>query len=392
MTSEAIHPRAEAPESRTDQKKNATRAQQYNTMDKLYDYIQWLGDYTFAAVPFQEVDAVILCLLSYCDFTPLFERSDEALLRDCQRMLDAGEVRIRRVGKTEPFIQILQAAVSSRRFGDLRMSGFVDIMLPEEAIQFAAVTFHSDAGWSFIAYRGTDSTLTGWKEDFMISFKRTQAQELAKQYAENRIDADRAWYLGGHSKGGNLALYAACMLPEALRASVGQLFLLDGPGFCPEVLDPAAVTRVQSKATRIIPRYSIIGKLFEPQIKKTRIVQSIASGFHQHDLTTWGIDHGKLAEAKEADPQSEMISTILGKWIANTKREDREIFVNDMFDALGKGGAETLENLWEQGPKGYEVMTARLKDASDITKRILKDLSRQAIQAIGDALFRRAGD
>ena len=159
-------------------------------MNGLHDYILWLGEFDFTAVPFREADAVILCLLTYCDFTPLFEHSDEALLRDCQGLIDAGEVHIQRIGKAEPFIQILEAAANSRRFGTLRMTGYVDIMLPRGPIQFSAITYHSDAGWSFIAYRGTDSSLAGWKEDFMISFKRTEAQELALQYAEDRINSE----------------------------------------------------------------------------------------------------------------------------------------------------------------------------------------------------------
>ena len=356
-------------------------------MDGLKDYIQWMGNYDFSAVPFRDVDAVILGLLAYCDFAPLFERANEVCLRDSQRMIDADAVRIQRIGAVEPFMQILKAAVASRRFGELQMSGFVDIMIPEEAIQFAALTFQSEAGWAFIAYRGTDSTLAGWKEDFMISFKRTQAQELARQYAENRIDSEKAWYIGGHSKGGNLALYATCMLPEGMRASVRRMYVLDGPGICPEVVDPATVDRVQSLATCIVPGFSIIGKLFDPHIHDTHVVQSSASALDQHDLTTWGVDHGKLAELEANDPRSTFINKILGRWIGDLPLADREAFVTDLFDALGAGGAQTVEELMAQGYKGYEAMSNRLRDSSDTSKRVLKDLSHQALEVIRETLM-----
>jgi len=356
-------------------------------MDGLYDYIQWLGDYPFSAVPFQEVDAVIMCLLTYCDYTPLFEQSDTATLRDCQRMIDADAVRIQWIGEVEPFMQILKSAVASRRFGELQMSGYVDIMIPEESIQFSAITFKSDADWAFIAYRGTDSSLAGWKEDFMISFKRTQAQELARQYAENRIDPARAWYIGGHSKGGNLALYAACMLPEGMRAAVRRMYVLDGPGFCSEVVDPTAVDRVQAIATCIVPGFSIIGKLFDPHIHDTHVVQSSASALDQHDLATWGVDHGKLAELEANDPRSTFINKILDKWIGNLPLSDREAFVTDLFDALGAGGAKTVEELMAQGYKGYEAMSNRFRDSSDTSKRVLKDLSHQALEVVRETLI-----
>ena len=357
-------------------------------MDGLRDYILWLGDYAFSAVPFQEVDAVILCLLAYCDFAPLFERSGEAMLSDMQRLIDANDVQILRIGETGPLMRILEAAAQSRRFGTLRMTDYVDIIFPDGPTQFSALTYHSDADWSFIAYRGTDSSLAGWKEDFMISFKRTQAQELAKQYAENRIGEGHAWYLGGHSKGGNLALYAGCMLPEPIQACIRRMYLLDGPGFCPEVIDPQSVGKINRMITRIIPGFCVIGKLFEPRIEDTHIVQSSASGFLQHDPATWGIDHGKLAELEQTDPRSDIINTILSKWIGDMPCEDREVFVNDVFNALKAGGVQTLEELSTHGRKVYEAVSACLKDSSDITKRVLKDLSRQALQAISDTVFR----
>ena len=358
-------------------------------MDGLYDYILWLGDYPFTAVPFQEVDAVILCLLVYCDFTPLFEQADGVYLRDSQKMIDAGEVRVQRIGKPEPFIQILKAAASSRRFGELYLSGYVDIMLSENTIQFSAVSYHCDAGWSFIAYRGTDCTLAGWKEDFMISYKRTHAQELARQYAENRIDSDHVWYIGGHSKGANLALYAACTIKQEQLSGVKGIFLLDGPGFCPDVMDPGIINRIESRVTRIIPGFSVIGRLFEPKIKCTRIVRSAVSGFNQHDPATWVIDHGKLATLSQTDSSSDLIKTMLDNWIGKISREDRDVFINDVFDALGSSGAETLEGLSNHGHKGYEAMINRFKESSEVTKRILMDLSRQALQVIIKALFHR---
>ena len=358
-------------------------------MDGLYDYILWLGDYPFSAVPFQAVDAVILCLLTYFDFSPLFEGADDVALRDCRRLIELGEVHIQGLGNADERLRILKAAAASRRFGELHMTGYVDILLSDMPIQFSAVTFHSDAGWSFIGYRGTDSTLAGWKEDFMISFTPTQAQALSSQYAQNRVNADRAWYIGGHSKGGNLALYAACQLQRDPLAAVKRVFMLDGPGFCPKALDVTEIRRVESMVTRFIPGFSVIGRLFEPQIKDTRIVRSSASGLLQHDPATWCVDHGKLATLEQTASGSDLIVEILNKWIGKMAREDREVFINDIFDALGAGGATTLEALAEEDFKGYEAMTARFKGASEISKRILKDLPHQTILSILEALFHR---
>lgn len=356
-------------------------------MDTLLDYILWLGDYPYTAVPFQDVDAVILCLLTYIDFSPMFEQSSEALLRDCQHMIDAGNVRVQGMGKADAYVEILKAAVSSRRFGALRMTDFVDILITEVPIQFSAIIFHDDSDWSFLAYRGTDNTLAGWKEDFMISFTLTQAQELALEFAENHIDADRTWYIGGHSKGGNLALYAARRLSQETFSSVKRVFLLDGPGFCPRVLPPGRADNAASKVTRIIPGFSVIGRLFEPKISNTKIVHSTASGLLQHDLATWGVDHGKLATLQETDTCSNIIHEILHNWIGDMSYEGRKSFVNDVFSALGAGGAETLEDLAVNGYNGYGAIMRHFQNVSDSTKRIIRDLPHQAIHSVFEALF-----
>ena len=360
-------------------------------MSTLLDYILWLGDYPFSAVPFQEVDAVILCLLAYIDYSALFEHANEALLRDCQPMIDADNVRVEGVGKAEAYVEILKAAAASRRFGMLRMTDYVDILVNEVPIQFSAIIYHDDSGWSFIAYRGTDNTLAGWKEDFMISFTLTQAQELAREFAENHITPDRAWYVGGHSKGGNLALYAARKVPANTLASIKRVFLLDGPGFCPEVLAPRETDNAAPKITRMIPGFSVIGRLFEPKLGlgRTRIIRSSASGFLQHDLATWGVDHGKLATLFETDSRSNIIHDILSKWIGDMKQEDRKTFVNEVFNALGAGGAKTLDELFNGESNGYEAIVRHFQNASESTKRIIKDLSRQAVHAIFDALFHK---
>lgn len=358
-------------------------------MSTLLDYILWLGDYPFSNVPFQDVDAVILCLLAYIDFSALFERSNQTLLRDCQRLIDAGEVRVQGMGKADAYIQILKAAASSRRFGRLRMTDYEDILVAEVPIQFSAVTFHDDGGWSFIAYRGTDNTLAGWKEDFMISFTLTRAQELAREYAQKHIGPDRTWYIGGHSKGGNLALYAARKVPLDTLSCIRHVFLLDGPGFCPKVLPPRGVDAAASKVTRMIPGFSVIGRLFEPKIGNTRIVQSSATGILQHDLATWGVDHGKLATLPETDPRSNVIHEILDNWIGNMNQEDRKIFVDEVFTALGAGGAETLDELVAKGNNGHEAIRHYFQKSSESTKRIIRDLSHQAIHSIFEALFHR---
>ena len=348
-------------------------------MDHLIDYIQWMADVPFSAYPLQDADALVLSFLSYYKFTPLFEdREKPVFLKDSLKLLEDGDVRAMLVGRDRGFRAILEAAASSRRFGELRMSDYVDLRRAEPPLQFAAITFHGE-DFSFLAFRGTDGSIAGWKEDFMISFTVTEAQKLAEEYAKRIIQENRGYYIGGHSKGGNLALCAACGLSDEPLEKVRRVFLLDGPGLCPEVMDTSTIRRIEPRTTRIIPTFSVVGELFAPEISDSRIVHSSAAGLVQHSLDTWGIDHGKLFLAQEPSPRSRWVNETLSRWIEGISQEDRAVFVQELFDALTADGAETLEDIEAQGAGGFEAILARLFSASDVTRKTIYALPKRAI-------------
>ena len=351
-------------------------------MDHLIDYIKWMGDISFKALPFNEADALVLCMLSYYDLSPLFQgRTKKAPLRESLRLLEEGTVRVMLVGRNRGFREILECAARSERYGTLLMRDYVDLYRQDPPLQFAAVTFCAP-DFRFVAFRGTDDSLAGWEEDFRISFTITEAQRLAAEYAAKAMKSCKPCYIGGHSKGGNLALYAACTLPEAAWDRVEHLYLLDGPGICSEVMDDSAIRRIDAKATRIVPAFSIVGKLFEPQITDSRIVQSSASGFVQHSLDTWGIDHGNLLLADGPNPRSVWINEVLARWIGGISQEDRGIFVEELFDALAADGAASLDEIEERGVGGFEAILAKLFSSSKVTRKTLGDLPKRAI--LGD--------
>ena len=352
-------------------------------MDHLVDYIQWMGDISFSALPVNEQDALVLCMLSYFDLTPLFEKGGRGPVpvRDCLKLIEEDKVRVMLVGRDRGFGKILECAARSARYGSLLMRNYADIRRAEPPLQFSAVTFCAP-DFSFVTYRGTDDSLAGWEEDFMISFTVTEAQKLAAEYLRRAMKRKKPCYIGGHSKGGNLALVAACSLPDTLWERVGHLYLLDGPGICPEVMDDSSLKRIDGKTTKIQPAFSIVGKLFEPEITDSRIVQSSASGFVQHSLDTWGIDHGKLLLADGPHPRSVWINEILSRWIGGISQEDRVVFVKEIFDALAADGASSFDDIEEGGMGGVEAILLKLFTSSEVTRKTLGDLPKRAI--LGD--------
>ena len=348
-------------------------------MVHLSDYVRWMEDFPISMTGFRDEDSLILCALSYFDLSPVFSSASACpTVRDCGKMIENGQLRVMVTGSSEGYPELLARAADSRRFGDLRLLDYVDTVRKDPPLQFSAVCFEDDTDFSFLAFRGTDNSLVAWKEDFMISFTRTEAQELALRYAEAHITPDRRWYLGGQSKGSNLALYASCLMDDRKWSCVERLYLLDGPGFCPEVLDLSLLDRVDPKAVQIVPSFCIIGKLFAPKITDTRIVQSFAGNLAQHALITWGIDHGRLALVKEHDRESQILSDAVNVWISGISQADRVLFTDELFQVLTAGGAETIDNLTAASLEGLEAIFRRLGETHPIVKNTLSDLPKVA--------------
>lgn len=366
--------------------------------DRLADYIRWIGSLDFEKYPFREADALVLCVISYFDLRPVFEGSCGPRVRDCLSIIEAGNAKLCITGGDMGNTEIFREAARSARFGDLYMTDYADVLRQEPALQYASVTFHdvrpAGGGFSFIAYRGTDNTIAGWKEDFMISFTETEAQTMAAEYAEDMIlrgssalspyTGDRAlseahlhrWYIAGHSKGGNQALYAACRLSNEAWEKVERVFLLDGPGLCGEVMDRRLVDRIDPKTTRIIPTFDVIGKLFEPEITDTVIVQSYRSGIEQHSLASWLVDHGDLARAERNDPRARWINEAFDVWIENIPPADRKVFIDEFFGSMAEGGLDNFDEL--DMDKFLDAVTS-FRGKSDIAKKTLAELPKAAI-------------
>ena len=207
-------------------------------MDNITDYVRWIGGTGFEGRPFSRVDNIVLSQLAYLDLKDVPEINKEGgvmTLKDCVASLANQGISIRKMAPddSERFTALVKAAASSKRFGNLYISSFTDVYDEEDSIQFSAMTFSKepDKGQAFVAFRGTDSTIAGWKEDFMMSFMLTSSQKLAEAYLRKSLETFDTVMTGGHSKGGNLAIYAAAVLPDELFDRIDHIYTNDGPGF-----------------------------------------------------------------------------------------------------------------------------------------------------------------
>lgn len=371
-------------------------------MDKLIDYVRWVGDLDFDKKPFCDMDVLILCVVGYLDMKPVYqvsgmgtpdvknngvqgetmipkvEKHQKMTIREVSRRIREQGLTyyVRTVGPDNGQIELQDAIAASKRFGDVLVKDYVDEFDHDSALQFSAMTFEA-AGKRIISYCGTDHTIAGWKEDFMISFTHPLAQNKAVEYAHRAIEAEPEvpFILSGHSKGGNLALYAACMISDEDWDHVEHVYDLDGPGLCPEVVDLSVLDRIQDRTTLVGPEYAVISKLFKVNIKDTRIIASAAEGMMQHGLYSWCTDHGKMMLLKEHDPRSLALNQAIDQWMADLSAEERKHFVDQLFDALSAGGkAVTIDDIGAKGGPSYEEVFAKVLAMDEKTRQIFKEL------------------
>ncbi len=324
-------------------------------MANMYDYLRWRGDITCAERPFNDVDNVILSTLSYLDFGGIVpdERDGGSmpLGMACEALhAKAGDDLapfVRSIARID--VRFVELLARSERFATARVSAYADEIDQERALQFAALQVDFDDGLTYVSFRGTDSSLVGWREDFMLSFTITESQREAARYLARAVErasaAGRRVYVGGHSKGGNLAEYAARCLPDELSAHVRRVYSNDGPGLASEVMPTSGQAHLGSTLRRIVPSYSVVGMLFTRMDKPRRIVASTGIGIGQHDPTTWKVEPAGLELVPELQRDCIAMNRTIDKWLRGIPLDERRRTVDDVFGVLEAGGATQLNQL-----------------------------------------------
>lgn len=332
---------------------------------KLFDYIEWRGDLTFSQCKMTAVDALIFCQLSYLNFGGIvasdFDSKKSLQQAALEFKSDDFEHRSDLGLMINPLtVELLFKCADSVRFKNVKLCGFRDKCSQINEEQFAALSFYADEGMDssfvFAAFRGTDDTIVGWKEDFNLAFlEHLPAQTDALSYL-NQVSmkfTDCAVICGGHSKGGNLSLYAGANLKnqEQLKA----VYNFDGPGFLKETLETPEYSKVLKKTYSYFPQGSIVGMLFEHD-SKYFVVKSDGILVMQHDPFTWFVKALDFELCNELDNSSIYFNRTFNEWYVNMQPEKREEFVETLFDALEATKAVTNSELADNWIKNGPVI------------------------------------
>ncbi|MCD1654996.1 DUF2974 domain-containing protein [Treponema zuelzerae] len=345
-------------------------------MTTIFDYLRWRGDLSFSQSPLNPVDALIFSVLAYLPFDGLVDSGSKRADADLSEI--AREFQRREVPKDKirsvMDLELLRVCGLSRRFGQTVPFAYVNRTDLAEEKQFSAISFRFGKKSVFAAFRGTDLSLVGWKEDFNMSFMcPVPAQTEALSYLERVASSYRGpLYVGGHSKGGNLAVYSSAFAHPRIQKRIHSVYNNDGPGFDASVLSSPGFKRLENRLFAFVPESSIIGMLLEHQEEYT-IVSSSVSGILQHDPYSWSVEGPDFVRVDTVDDSSRFIDRTIRDWLAAVDPEKRELFIDSLWEIVTVTKAHTLRDFASDWLKHTRTMIRTFKNVDPETRSMLVD-------------------
>lgn len=268
--------------------------------------------------------------------------------------------------------QLFTAMAASPRFRDIWVMGYVEQIDRTQEKQFAAVSFQINDKLCYIAFRGTDSTLVGWKENFNMAFQYPvpDQEEAARYLAEAARHCSGEIRVGGHSKGGNLAVYAAANSDSPLRERIARIYSHDGPGFLEEVLQSEQFISICPKIDKTLPQSSLVGMLLESQ-ETFQIVKSTQVSFWQHDPFSWVVEEGRFHLIDSLTPDARYLDQTLNEWVRSLSVEERERFVDSLYGLVDKDSITTFAQLRSERPNGLPAIVHAASQLDADTREFL---------------------
>jgi len=343
-------------------------------MKNMINYVMENG-HSFESKKFNAVDSLVLSQLAYLNFdgvvpgiaditAPVSIQEVVAVENPDRLFQDVRESKSNR--------QLLTVFANSPRFRDTKLVFYVNQIDGKAEKQFSAVTYLLSDGTAYIAYRGTDSTFVGWKEDFNMAFiSHVPSQKEGVTYL-NAV-ADRiscSLKIGGHSKGGNIAVYSAIKCRRSVQNRITHIFSHDGPGFRDEVFLSDGYLLVKDRINKTLPQSSIIGMLLQHQ-EKYSVVKSNRIWFMQHDPFSWLIDGDDFQYISSITKSALYMNGTLNQWVNSFDDQKRELFVNTLFQIIQATNATTFYDLTGDWQKRAIAVLGAMKGIDDETRRFL---------------------
>lgn len=320
-------------------------------MANILDYLDWRGDLTFDKAPFNEVDNLLLSQLVYVDLAGIVpgpESKEKIRIAEASRIFFAthDEQKIlEKISMTKTAMYVLKKMAESERYKDALLGGYVNDISIEEQSQFAVVCAYLGDRSLFVAFSGTDDTIVGWRENFNMGYlEATPGQRKAVDYLNQMVGIGQ-WKVrvGGHSKGGNLAVYASVHCRPIIKRKIISVYSNDGPGFSRQMVDSEAYQEMTPKIRTIIPESSIVGLLLEHE-EEFQVVKSTNVGVGQHDAMSWEVLGTHFVYTDKVAEQSLLLDETMKTWLVELDASQREIIVEAVFEILDDLNIQTVDD------------------------------------------------
>ncbi len=346
--------------------------------DSILNYLKKYGDLSFKERPFCEVDSLILCQFAYLKFdgmVPSVQENKPSVTMEDLANHESYDNLFKNVWFEKKNRELFERMYAGKRFHNLKLNCYINIIEKEWETQFSAVTFLPEDGPVFVAYRGTDESIVGWKEDFNMSFQSpVPGQSYSLKYLNMVAGKVRQpLCVGGHSKGGNFAVYAAMNCSSALQERILQVYNMDGPGFRPEVLQECNYDAIAGKTVKIMPHSSVVGLIFE-QSDNYKVVRSNALGLLQHSPFSWVVKYGRFVDAGQFLQGHKFANDTLNEWILSLDAEKRKTFVDTLYQVISAAEKDDLVEFSADWLKSARSVVSAVKDMDEETTEVIKEI------------------
>ncbi len=340
-------------------------------MANINDYLSWRGDLKISNDnPFNEVDSMILARFSYLRFDKIHMESEATIQSISEKMQVLDKDEFLYDGDKE----LITRLGESNRFKNMRVTDYIKKTDPKVEKQFGAITIHISEEEMYISFIGTDSTINGWKEDFNMAFMDNVPCQLeGKVYVERITDKypNKMLRIGGHSKGGNVAIYSAVTSTKNIHDKIIKAYNYDGPGFNKKMIEKYKDAEIIKKLETYIPQDSVIGRILD-HAEKCEVALSIEKGIYQHDIYSWQVLRNDLIKSEKVTDGSEAIRKTLKEWLETTTEEQRKIFFDEIFELFYSTKANTFGEIQKDLSKNIVKI---LKTYSEIPEKDRKTIT-----------------
>ncbi len=342
-------------------------------MANINDYLLWRGDIPISTkYKFNEIDSMILARFSYLLFDRITMKQVETIQSISKKMKDFDNGEFLYNGDKE----LITYLGESERFKNMLVTDYVKINDTKTEKQFSAITIHISSREMYVSYIGTDSTINGWKEDFNMAFMDNVPCQIAgTEYLEkvSKKHYNKKIRIGGHSKGGNVAVYSTLTSPKEIQNRIIKVYNYDGPGFSKEMLEQYESNKIANKIENYIPQDSIIGRILNHKEKMT-VVLSIEKGILQHDIYSWQVLKDDLIKLEKNTDASEIIDETLTHWLNTSTNEQRKIFVDTVFELFYSTDASTFSEISKSLSTNIPKILRKYGEISQEDKKIIIDM------------------